>query len=97
MEENEDYWKETGDEAIANRGKKEVKTFASHAGAEAKGEEESEEGNHPSRQHSSQGHTTDAKGTATNTREPTLRSATRDSTRMPKSDNDEGPTGGNIR
>lgn len=65
------------------------------SGTEAAGEEK---GNpKPTKEHSSQGHTTDAKGTATNTREPTLRSATTDSSRSPKNANDEGPTGGNVR
>ncbi|AKD02617.1 hypothetical protein POKO110462_08925 [Pontibacter korlensis] len=51
----------------------------------------------PNAKHSSQGHSTDVKGTVTNTREATLRSATTDSTRVPKKDSDEGATGGNIR
>ncbi|WP_162055506.1 hypothetical protein [Pontibacter pamirensis] len=56
-----------------------------------------QEQNKPDSNHSSQGHKTDAKGTVTNTRESTLRSATTDSTRAPKKSTDEGPTGGNVR
>jgi hypothetical protein len=51
----------------------------------------------PGKHHSSQGHSTGAKGTATTTGEPTLRSATTDSSRAPKNNNDDGPTGGNVR
>lgn len=65
------------------------------SGTEAPGEDK--DNTKPAKAHSSQGHTTDAKGTATNMREPTLRSATTDSSRSPKNNNDEGPTGGNIR
>ncbi|MFD3001336.1 hypothetical protein ACFS7Z_13255 [Pontibacter toksunensis] len=56
-----------------------------------------QEQNEPKDKHSSQGHKTDAKGTVTNTREETLRSATTDSTRAPKKGTDDGPTGGNVR
>ncbi|MCC9138749.1 hypothetical protein ACFSKU_03495 [Pontibacter silvestris] len=52
---------------------------------------------HPRKHHSSEGHTTDAKGVVSNTRESTLRSATTDSTRAPKNGADEGASGGNIR
>lgn len=95
-EKNKDYWDEIEKAATENRSEKEVKKFASHS---VKGKEKDSEdnGDKPSGSHPSQGHKTDAKGTATTTGEPTLRSATRDSSRMPKSDNDEGPTGGNIR
>lgn len=58
---------------------------------------ENRDENQPPGEHSSQGHATDAKGTATSTREPTLRTATTDSSRAPKNNNDEGPTGGNVR
>lgn len=63
------------------------------------GDEEEEEENKPAGKHSSQGHSTDAKGkgSKTNTNETTLPAATTDSSRMPKNDNDEGPTGGNVR
>lgn len=47
--------------------------------------------------HPSQGHATNAEGTGTGTHEPTLRAATTDSSRAPKNDNDERPTGGNVR
>ena len=47
--------------------------------------------------HTSQGHTTGAPGSATNSAEPALRSATTDSSRSPKNSNDDLPTGGNIR
>ncbi|ARS36832.1 hypothetical protein [Pontibacter actiniarum] len=53
--------------------------------------------NDPKAKHSSQGHSTDAKGAATNTREETMRSATTDSSRQSKKNTDEGPTGGNVR
>lgn len=61
------------------------------------GDEKEEE--KPTSKHSSQGHSTpeNDKGTDTNTNETTLRAATTDSSRMPKNDNDEGPTGGNVR
>ena len=45
--------------------------------------------------HSSHGHSTGAESTAAS--EPNLRSATTDSSRAPKSSNDEGPTGGTVR
>lgn len=86
---NEKYWKEVAEAATGNRPKKETKSFVSHDIPAAK--------NKTTEGHASQGHVTDAKGTATTTGEPTLRLATRDSSRMPKSDNDDGPTGGNIR
>jgi hypothetical protein len=47
--------------------------------------------------HTSQGHSTGAKGSATNSAEPTLRSATTDSSRSAKNSNDDLPEGGNIR
>lgn len=72
--------------------KKEKKTFKQH-----KGEQEEQKKNKPSQQHSSQGHKTDAKGTVTSTREKTLRSATTDSSRIPKKETDDRPTGGNNR
>lgn len=55
--------------------------------------------NKPTTKHASQGHTTaeNDKGTETNTNETSLRAATTDSSRMPKNDNDEGPSGGNVR
>lgn len=59
--------------------------------------EQDNEENKPKDSHSSQGHKTDAKGTVTNTREETLRSATTDSTRVSKKSTDDGPTGGNVR
>jgi hypothetical protein len=60
-------------------------------------EEKKKQNNSPKGKHSSQGHSTDSTGSATNTQEPTLRSATTDSSRSPKSKNDDLPTGGNIR
>ncbi len=95
-EENKDYWKKIEKAATENRLEKEVKTFASHS-VEDPNKESADNGEHPSGSHPSQGHKTSAKGTATTTGEPSLRAATRDSSRMPKSDSDEGPTGGNIR
>lgn len=64
---------------------------------ETKDKDQEQEQNKPQDNHSSQGHKTDAKGTVTNTRESTLRSATTDSTRVPKKETDDGPTGGNVR
>ena len=52
---------------------------------------------HPGKEHTSQGHTTDAKGSATSSKEPTLRGSTTDSSRMHKNPHDDMPTGGNIR
>jgi len=52
----------------------------------------------PKKKHVSQGHPTDeATGSATNTNEPSLRSSTTDSSRVPKNPNDDLPTGGNVR
>ncbi|WP_187264017.1 hypothetical protein [Pontibacter beigongshangensis] len=59
------------------------------------GEQKAEEETIP--HHTSQGHSTGAKGSATNSAEPTLRSATTDSSRVPKNSNDDLPEGGNIR
>ena len=58
-----------------------------------------EQQNKPTKGHSSQGHAADSDetGSATNSKEPTLRSSTTDSSRMPKKSNDDLPTGGNIR
>ena len=64
---------------------------------EVKNKDENQEQQKPKDSHSSQGHKTDAKGTVTNTREETLRSATTDSTRANKKSTDDGPTGGNVR
>lgn len=72
-------------------------TSNTRAGSVTEATGEGEDNTKPAKEHSSQGHTTDAKGTATSTREPTLRSATTDSSRSPKNANDEGPTGGNVR
>ncbi|WP_266203350.1 hypothetical protein [Pontibacter kalidii] len=65
-------------------------------GKKARDQQEAPE-DKPQAKHTSQGHGTDAKGTVTNTNEETLRSATTDSSRAPKSSNDEAPTGGNVR
>lgn len=53
--------------------------------------------NTPKSGHISQGHSTNAERPATNSKEPTLRSATTDSSRAPKNNNDDLPEGGNIR
>jgi hypothetical protein len=45
----------------------------------------------------SQGHTEGEDGETTSNKEPTLRSATTDSSRVPKNPHDDMPTGGNIR
>lgn len=67
-----------------------------HSGKQGQ-EEAARQQNEPDNKHASQGHSTDAKGTATNTREETQRSATTDSSRSPKNSTDDGPTGGNVR
>lgn len=51
----------------------------------------------PSGAHTAQGHAADEAGDATENKEPTLRSATTDSSRVPKNPHDDMPTGGNIR
>lgn len=78
---------------------KEVKTFKTNI-KETSREDlkvDNNDQDQPRKQHSSEGHTTDARGVVSNTRESTLRSATTDSTRVPKKGTDEGATGGNIR
>ncbi|MFD2246437.1 hypothetical protein [Pontibacter ruber] len=47
--------------------------------------------------HTSQGHTTEGEGSATSSKEPTLRGSTTDSSRVHKNPHDDMPTGGNIR
>ncbi|MBC5994848.1 hypothetical protein [Pontibacter cellulosilyticus] len=53
--------------------------------------------NHPNKDHTSQGHSTDAQGSATSSKEPTLRGSTTDSSRTHKNPHDDLPTGGNVR
>lgn len=72
--------------------KTEEKDHNSEAGQQGKKKE-----NNPKSGHTSQGHTADAKGSAISSKEPTLRSATTDSSRAAKNSNDDLPTGGNIR
>lgn len=62
-----------------------------------KGEPKNKKQEGPTKDHSSQGHSTDAKGSATSSKEPTLRNSTTDSSREPKNPHDDMPTGGNIR
>ncbi|WP_018476624.1 hypothetical protein [Pontibacter roseus] len=64
---------------------------------EKKQDKKPEAGNKTIKGHTSQGHSTDAEGSATNSKEPTLRSATTDSSRVAKNPHDDMPTGGNIR
>jgi len=68
-------------------------------GTDPKEKEDGEEQDEakPAKYHTSQGHATEGEGTGTSTHEPTLRAATTDSSRVPKSSNDENPTGGNVR
>ena len=82
-------------EANDKKGWKKLKTTHKLGGHTRSEEEENQD--KPGADHSSQGHTTDAEGSATSTREPTLRAATTDSSRVPKNENDERPTGGNVR
>ena len=56
-----------------------------------------EEKQQPDKKHTSQGHATDAKGSATSSKEPTLRGSTTDSSRTHKNPHDDLPTGGNVR
>lgn len=70
----------------------------SDAGSEEKKAKGEQDQSKPAAGHSSKGHATDAKDTtATSTMQPTLRSATTDSSRLPKNEKDERPTGGNVR
>jgi len=73
--------------------KPQVKIFQARTGHTQNQPKESK----PNPDHTSQGHTTDAKGSATSSKEPTLRAATTDSSRTPKNPHDDMPTGGNIR
>ena len=77
------------------QGWKKLKTTHKPGEQTSPGEEENQDT--PAANHSSQGHSTDAEGSATSTHEPTLRAATTDSSRVPKNENDERPTGGNVR
>lgn len=60
-------------------------------------EQQKKQENTPKSEHTSEGHSTDAEESATNSKEPTLRSATTDSSRVPKNSNDDLPEGGNVR
>ena len=77
------------------KGWKKLKTTYKPGGHASSGEGENQD--KPGADHSLHGHTADAEGSATSTHEPTLRAATTDSSRVPKNENDERPTGGNVR
>jgi hypothetical protein len=62
-----------------------------------KGDNQNPQNKKPSGAHPSAGQATDEAGDATDNKEPTLRSATTDSSRVPKNPHDDMPTGGNIR
>lgn len=77
------------------QGWKKLKTTYKPGVQASSGEEENQD--KPGANHSLHDHTAGAEGSATSTHEPTLRGATTDSSRVPKNENDERPTGGNVR
>ena len=59
--------------------------------------QEKPQGKNTAGKHILQNHYTGASASESYSPEPTMRSATTDSSRMPKNSNDDLPTGGNIR